>query len=299
MKNSTSFFSLKDKGQLAYAEFGDRQGYPIIFAHGAPGCHVEGAIFDAEAKNFGFRFIVLDRPGMGCSDFDPAQTMLDYPLDVKALAEHLGLKRFGVMGWSGGGAPTMACGYVIPDLIDFCIVLAGYTALDSPELISLLPKADQFGYRLLNRHRLFNSMFWLIQWMIKFTPGTYYDLIKKSVNKSDQIILTSPGNQQLFMLDQTHCFKKGYKGTALDARLTYQSWNYDISNIKPRIDIFHGTEDRLVPFAFAERNASLIKNCHLHPLENQGHLFPFSHQKLIFEQARLCLQLANNRDRQA
>src|SRR5688572_2597396 len=120
MEISTSFFSRNGKRRLAYAEFGDRQGYPIIFAHGSPGCHVEGRIFDAEAKNFGFRFIVLDQPGMGYSDFDSRQTMLDYPLDVKALAEHLGLKRFGVMGWSGGGAPTMACGYVIPDLIDFC-----------------------------------------------------------------------------------------------------------------------------------------------------------------------------------
>ncbi len=292
MENSIYHFTRKGKGQLAYAEFGDRQGYPIIFAHGAPGCHVEGAIFDAAAKNAGFRFIVLDRPGMGYSDFDPEQTMLDYPLDVKALAAHLGLQRFGVMGWSGGGAPTMACGYVIPELIDFCIVLAGYTPLETPELISLLPKADQFGYRLLNKQGLFSGMFWLMQWMIKLTPGRYYDFIKQAVNESDLAILTVPINQQLFMRDQIHCFRKGYQGTALDARLTYQSWHYDIRDIKTRIDIFHGTDDKLVPFAFAERNASLLKNCYLHPLKDQGHLFPFSHQKLIFEQAKVCLQLS-------
>ncbi|WP_052673681.1 alpha/beta fold hydrolase [Legionella hackeliae] len=292
MENSTCFFSRHKKGQLSYTEFGDRQGYPIIFAHGSPGCHVEGSLFDAEAKNFGFRFIVLDRPGMGYSDFDPAQTMLDYPLDVKALAELLGLKRFGVMGWSGGGAPTMACGYVIPDLLDFCIILAGYTALDTPELVTLLPKADQFGYRLLDRPWLFNSMFWLMQYMVKLTPGRYYEVIKKAVNKSDLTILTAPVNQQLFMLDQLRCFTKGYQGTALDARLTYQPWNYDIRDIKTRIDIFHGTNDKIVPFAFAQRNASLIKNCYLHPLENQGHLFPFSQQKLIFEQAKVCEQLS-------
>ncbi len=292
MKILTDFFSRNGKGKLAYAEFGDRQGYPIIFAHGAPGCHVEGSIFDAEAKNLGFRFIVLDRPGMGYSDFKPEQTLLDYPLDVKALAQHLGLGRFGVMGWSGGGAPTMACGYVIPELIDFCIVLAGYTALDTPEQIALLPKADQFGYHALNRPWLFNSMFWAMQWMLKLTPGRYYNLIKKAVNESDLAILAVPDNHQLFMLDQARCFAKGYQGTALDARLTYQAWNYDIRDIPVRIDIFHGTDDQLVPFAFAERNKSLIKNCYLHPLQNQGHLFPFSHQKLILEQAKMCEQLA-------
>ncbi|RJT46901.1 Proline iminopeptidase [Legionella taurinensis] len=295
MENSPCFFSRDGKKQLAYAEFGDPHGYPIIFAHGAPGCHVEGALFDTEAKNYGFRFIVLDRPGMGSSDFNPAQTLLAYPLDVKALADHLGLKRFGVMGWSGGGAPTMACGYAIADLIDFCIVLAGYTPLDTPELLALLPKADQFGYRLLNKPWLFNSMFWLMQWMVQWTPGRYYALIKKAVNESDLALLMDPVTQQRFMLDQIHCFKKGYQGTAMDARLTYQPWNYDIRAMMTRIDIFHGTDDKLVPFAFAERNASLIPNCHLHPLPKQGHLFPFSHQQLIFDQAKACEQLSKAR----
>lgn len=230
---------------------------------------------------------------MGHSDFNPEQTLLDYPLDVKALAEHLSLGRFGVMGWSGGGAPTMTCGYVIPDLIDFCIVLGGYTPLDTPELASFIPKTDRFAYQFLSKPWLFNRIFWLIQWMVKLTPSMYYNILKKTVNESDQAILMVPSNHHLFMMDQTDCFTKGYRGTALDARLNYQPWNYDIRNITTRIDIFHGTEDKLVPFAFAERNASLIKNCYLHPLENQGHLFPLSHQKLIFEQARICKQSIN------
>jgi pimeloyl-ACP methyl ester carboxylesterase len=78
---------------------------------------------------------------MGFSDFNLEQTMLDYPLDVKALADHLSLKRFGVMGWSGGGAPTMTCGYVIPDLIDLCIILAGYTSRG----MRALPPSDSFS----------------------------------------------------------------------------------------------------------------------------------------------------------
>lgn len=282
----TFFFSRNGKNRLAYAEFGDPQGYPIIFAHGCPGCHVEGLFFDAEAKKSHFRFIVLDRPGMGHSDFTPEQTLLDYPLDVKALAEHLGLNRFGVMGWSGGGATTLTCAYVIPDLIDFCIILGGYTPIDTPELASLIPKADQFGYRSLDKPWVFNSLFWVMKWMIRLTPSMYYNVIKKTVNPSDRAIMTMPECQRLFMMDQTRCFTKGWQGTALDAKLNYQPWGYDVRNITARVDIFHGTEDQLVPFAFAERNASLIKNSLLHPLKNQGHLFPISQQKLIFDQIR-------------
>jgi len=288
MEIKTQFFSRNGKHQLCYAEFGDPKGYPIIFAHGAPGSHVEGLFFDEEAKNFGFRFIVLDRPGMGYSDFNPKQTLLDYPLDVKALAEHLGLKRFGVMGWSGGGAPTLTCGYVIPDLIDFCIPLAGYTQIDSPELASLIPKADRAGYKMLQKKRiwLFNFSFLILKWMIKLSPGTYLKMFKEACSASDLALLDIPQNIKILMADQKLCFAKGHKGVALDARINYQPWHYDLSKIKARIDLFHGTDDKFVPFVFSERNASLIKNCHLHRLEKQGHMFPMNHQKVIFEQVK-------------
>jgi pimeloyl-ACP methyl ester carboxylesterase len=47
------------------------------------------------------RFISLDRPGMGLSDFQPARRFGDWPADVIALADRLDIGRFAVLGLFG------------------------------------------------------------------------------------------------------------------------------------------------------------------------------------------------------
>ena len=54
-----------------------------------------------------------DRPGIGLSDPKPGRTVLDWAADVSELAEHLGLQRFSVMGWSMGGPYAAAVGYAL------------------------------------------------------------------------------------------------------------------------------------------------------------------------------------------
>jgi len=52
----------------------------------------------------GLHLIAPDRPGYGLSDFYPrGRTIADYPDDVVALADSLGVDRFAVFGASGGG----------------------------------------------------------------------------------------------------------------------------------------------------------------------------------------------------
>ena len=61
------------------------------------------------------RLISADRPGMGRSDPQPGHAIGDWPADVIALADALGLDRFGVVGWSAGTCYVLACAAVIPE----------------------------------------------------------------------------------------------------------------------------------------------------------------------------------------
>ena len=103
----TNYQSLADGRTLAYCEYGDPRGIPMFYAHGGSGSRMEGAVFNDAAAKYGFRLIATDRPGMGQSTLKLNRKFLDYPHDILELADHLGLDKFGVLGWSGGGPHTV------------------------------------------------------------------------------------------------------------------------------------------------------------------------------------------------
>ena len=90
----TKHLTLKDGRTLAYCEYGDPDGTPIFHAHGGPGSRFEGRIFDAAAKERGYRIIATDRPGMGESTYLEGRKLLDYPKDIAELADALNIDKF-------------------------------------------------------------------------------------------------------------------------------------------------------------------------------------------------------------
>jgi pimeloyl-ACP methyl ester carboxylesterase len=103
-------FRLPDGRDLAYAEYGPPSGKPVFYFHGAAGSRLEPAMLDDEdLEKAGVRLIACDRPGMGGSDFQPGRGFSHWPPDIVALADSLGLGKFGVFGVSGGGGYVSAC----------------------------------------------------------------------------------------------------------------------------------------------------------------------------------------------
>ena len=91
------------------------QGLPLFYIHGLPASRLEGKLIEAAALGNGIRVIAPDRPGYGISDFQPGRRLLDWPCDVKALADRLSINRFMVLGVSGGGPYALACLWRIPN----------------------------------------------------------------------------------------------------------------------------------------------------------------------------------------
>ena len=123
----TEYLILANGRRLAYCQYGDPQGVPLFYAHGGPGSRLEGAMFHDQAARFGLRLIATDRPGMGQSSYQHNRSLIDYPHDISELADKLGFEKFGVIGWSSGGAYTVVCAYEITERLLFNISLCGYT----------------------------------------------------------------------------------------------------------------------------------------------------------------------------
>jgi pimeloyl-ACP methyl ester carboxylesterase len=63
------------------------------------------------------RVIAPDRPGMGTSTFEPARRLTDWADDVRQLADSVGLPRFVLAGFSGGGPHALAVAHGLPDRV--------------------------------------------------------------------------------------------------------------------------------------------------------------------------------------
>ena len=285
----TKIHRLNDGRDFSYAEYGTLDGIPVFYAHGGPGSHLEGVFFHEEAAEQGFRFIATDRPGMGDSTYLENRKLLDYPSDICELADALGIDKFGVMGWSGGGAHTTVCGYAIPDRLLFNFTFAGYTnfaELPGAEKY-LKSKMDQMSVGLSKHHpKLFKIFFDLMAFSEKHMPEAYFNALLKEVSETDRKIAEDVVFHRLFLEDQAEAFKQGSKGVTTDAAIHYVDWGFRLRDIPAMLNVFHGTRDTMVPFRYAQHIAENVPNCRLHIMEGEGHLFPYQHGAEIFKIAK-------------
>ena len=119
-------FSLPDGRDLAWAEYGDPDGAPVLFIDGTPGSRLAHPDLEALA---GVRLITVDRPGYGLSTPARRPTLFGVADAVAALMNSLHVERFGVIGFSGGAPYAMACGARFPHRLAG-VVAAGFTGPD-------------------------------------------------------------------------------------------------------------------------------------------------------------------------
>ena len=131
MKKNDKTFLLKDGRKLGYREYGSPNSSKVLFYfHGWPGSRLNGLETDEAAKKLKVRVISVDRPGFGNSDYKKDRTLLDWPDDVVELADKLKIKKFSLMGVSGGGPYVAVCAYKIPERINKAGIVVGLGIVD-------------------------------------------------------------------------------------------------------------------------------------------------------------------------
>ena len=96
------FHRLPGGRSLAWREYGDADGWPVIVTHGFADVGLQRPQEDEIARRAGLRLICPDRPGIGRSEYLKDCTPDKYADDLRSLANSLGLKAYDVMGLSYG-----------------------------------------------------------------------------------------------------------------------------------------------------------------------------------------------------
>ena len=277
LNGRVEYFKTSSGYRIAYYEYGDRSGRPVIFHHGT-GSHVHAMLIHGPALKHGFRIIVPDRPGVSRSDFKPGWTLLNYTSDISDLADYLGLKKYGAIGISGGGPALMASAFSIPERLDFVVDLACAMPLyRDRDMIKYLGTMDRFYARIGARLPLwlFEIPFSIlgIQQKLFKNPKLFARMMSSSMCASDSLLFEQPELQYLFMRDFQELFRQGSKGPSYDAQLVYKDWGFKLSDIKTHIEVFHGTDDKWVPFVFSEYLLKTAADVRLNPIKGEGHFY--------------------------
>src|SRR3982750_344347 len=110
----TKIVPLPQNRHLAFMEYGNPSGWPVIFCHGWPSSCTMAELTDAAARQLGVRIISPDRPGISGSAMVMNRKLLDWPPIVERLADQLGFGKFRMLGISGGAPYAFVSAWAMP-----------------------------------------------------------------------------------------------------------------------------------------------------------------------------------------
>jgi pimeloyl-ACP methyl ester carboxylesterase len=264
---------LRDGRRLGYAEYGASAGKPVFFFHGLPGSRLFRHPDDSLARSAGVRILAPDRPGMGLSDYKPGYTLLDWPDDVADLADALGIERFAVVGFSGGGPYVAACAFKLPHCLTAAGIISGIGPLDAPGALEGMLSSNRVGYRVGR----WMPWFW---WRLIFR--LYYGGVRrrperlarmsKEEPRADHAAFARPGVREMFIRNFAEAFRQSTEGAARDGWLLSRPWGFGLEEIETPVFLWQGEEDVVVTPAMARHMEAKIPGCRATFLPGEGHL---------------------------
>ncbi|MES2706342.1 MAG: alpha/beta hydrolase [Verrucomicrobiota bacterium] len=265
-------FSLPGGGTLTFREYGDPAGQPVFFFHGWPGESHQGALIHEAALEKGVRLISPNRPGIGGTSRQPGRTLLDWPPMVTALADHLKLDRFRLLGLSGGGPYALACAWAMGRRISACATVCGaLPAAPGPQRRRLSPV-----YQLmLGVH---DHAPWLLQGalipLVRVArippPRPILWLGLRTLGPKDRAAVWNRESFRLFFPGFQNAMRSGMRGLWEDGDPYSSPWPFDPAKIRVPLVIWHGTQDKNFAWQGAEQVARSIPGAEFRPVD-EGH----------------------------
>ena len=265
--------TLQDGRRLGFAQYGNTKGQPVFFFHGSGSSRLGGPADESALASPPIRLIATDRPGHGLSDPQPGRALLDWPDDVARLADHLGMDRFCVLGWSSGGPYALACAYKLPERVQAGAIVGGVAPPERPHPYRGMPlpsRALLFGER--NLPSLVHILRRMTRSMIMGDPVEAGRKAASFFPRVDRDLIETAEAQARFGRDLQEGYRQGWQGPAEDDILVNRPWGFALEEIDVRIDVWQGKADRMVPLNHAQYQFDRIRNCRLHLWQDKGHL---------------------------
>ena len=214
MTSSVTTTEIRDASgrRIAYCEYGDPTGQPVVVAHGSPGSRYEGLSLHNAAAAAGIRLIVPDRPGFGRTDPSLDKGFHSWDDDFVTLIDHLELDSATLMGFSGGGGYALAVAAAVPERVSKLVLAC-----------AMIPGAPRDTLR--RRIKLVSALYFAATWAPRVAgamlagTGVFSKLRSDSVSiwpAADQAVMTNEIHRPALQLDSSEGIAQGGSAGVVD-----------------------------------------------------------------------------------
>jgi pimeloyl-ACP methyl ester carboxylesterase len=249
----TQTVTASDGRTLAFAEWGEKDGFPVFFLHGTPGSRFNRHHDESVYVEVGARVITYDRPGYGRSDRCRRRRVVDCAADVAAIADALGIDRFAVTGGSSGGPHSLAVAACLPERVSRAACTAGVAPFDPPDFDWFAGmdaiNVREMDWALEGEDVLARELEREAAGMLERLEADPSTLLGEDVQlaESDRAQLAQTEGHEVMRQTLREAFRHGVWGYVDDTFSLTWPWGFDLTDIRVPTRVIYGLADVLVP----------------------------------------------------
>lgn len=268
---------LGDGRRVAWREYGKSSGPAVFALHGLPGSRLKFSACDAPASRSGLRIIAPDRWGYGSTDPHPDPSLQAFADDIAAVADHLGLAQFAVMGVSAGGPYAAAVAAALSGRVTAAALVSPVGPIAGERDIGI-GAFHRFCFGPLARSPLaLRSVFAPYRRLMLSNPSAGLAISMARIPAADRRILATAGVRDRLCDTFEEGVKPGVGGLCTDMAIFGRSWDVDLSQSRAPARVWIGDADRNVPIEAAKGLAKKLPQCEVVILNGEGHLWVALH----------------------
>jgi pimeloyl-ACP methyl ester carboxylesterase len=233
----------------------------VFWHHGTPNIGAPPEPLLPAADRLGMRWVSYDRPGYGGSTPVPARDVASAAADVACIADALGIRRFAVMGHSGGSPHALACAALLPERVLGAVCVAGQAPRQADGL-------DWFAGMAASGDRLLHAAARGRAALEEHLASTEFD--PEQFTPADHAALEGAWGWLGTVAGKA---MEGGPGGMVDDELAYVApWGCDPGQVGAPVLLVHGGQDRVIPSSHGEWLARRIPSAELWRRPDDGHI---------------------------
>lgn len=246
-------FRLADGRRMAWRQYGDANGKPVLVVHQGLGCSVLPRGTDALARDLGLRLICPERPGAGRSDPLPQFSYDGVAQDMAALIAELDLDRVQIASFMAGAPFALTAAARLGPR-------AHRVLLASARPSGVMPETDQdlghkvvlFRRRILRNAWVADMLFAMMR--LQLNPRQVERFVRAAASApSDAAYLKAHPGVLEFIVDYvSESLAVTSRGIADEVKFAAKTPQLDLAGLAAPISVWHGADDPMTSAADVE-----------------------------------------------